>query len=32
MDLTTAKTNLKAQHLYKATGWTRDEVFFAYNR
>lgn len=32
MDLTTAKTNLKAQRLYEATGWTRDEVFFAYNR
>lgn len=32
MDLTTAKSNLKAQRLYEATGWTRDEVFFAYNR
>lgn len=30
MDLTTAKTNLKAQALYEAIGWKRDEVFFAY--
>lgn len=30
LDLTTAKTNLKAQALYEAMGWKRDEVFFAY--
>lgn len=32
MNLTTAKTNLKAQRLYEATDWRQDEVFFAYNR
>lgn len=32
MDLTTAKTNLRAQSLYEALGWVRDEVFYAYNR
>jgi ribosomal protein S18 acetylase RimI-like enzyme len=32
MDLTTAKTNLKAQALYESLGWLRDEVFFAYTR
>lgn len=32
MDLTTAKTNLRAQALYESLGWVRDEVFFAYNR
>lgn len=32
MDLTTAKTNLRAQGLYEALGWVRDEVFYAYNR
>jgi ribosomal protein S18 acetylase RimI-like enzyme len=31
MDLTTAKTNLKAQALYESLGWQRDEVFFAYH-
>jgi ribosomal protein S18 acetylase RimI-like enzyme len=31
MDLTTAKTNVKAQSLYRALGWTRDEVFEAYS-
>jgi ribosomal protein S18 acetylase RimI-like enzyme len=30
MDLTTAKTNLKAQALYESMGWRRDEVFFTY--
>ncbi len=30
MDLTTAKTNLKAQSLYESMGWVRDEVFFTY--
>ena len=32
MDLTTAKTNLRAQALYESLGWVRDEVFFAYNK
>ena len=32
MDLTTARTNLKAQSLYESLGWVRDEVFFAYSR
>ncbi|QTN30544.1 GNAT family N-acetyltransferase [Rhodoferax sp. AJA081-3] len=32
MDLTTAKTNLPAQSLYAALGWTRDEVFYAYSK
>lgn len=32
MDLTTARTNLKAQSLYGSLGWVRDEVFLAYNR
>lgn len=31
MDLTTAKTNLKAQALYESLGWQRDEVFLAYH-
>ncbi|WP_321784228.1 GNAT family N-acetyltransferase [Paraburkholderia sp. J94] len=31
MDLTTAKTNLKAQALYESLGWKRDEVFYTYN-
>ncbi len=31
MDLTTAKTNLKAQSLYESLGWRRDEVFYTYN-
>ncbi|HEX7685313.1 MAG TPA: GNAT family N-acetyltransferase [Trinickia sp.] len=30
MDLTTAKTNLKAQSLYESMGWVRDDVFFTY--
>ena len=32
MDLTTAKTNLRAQALYESLGWVRDEVFYAYNK
>lgn len=32
MDLTTAKTNLRAQTLYRSLGWVKDEVFDAYNR
>ena len=31
MDLTTARTNEKAQTLYESMGWRRDEVFLAYN-
>jgi len=31
LDLTTAKTNLKAQALYESQGWQRDEVYFAYS-
>lgn len=32
MDLTTAKTNLRAQTLYRSLGWCKDEVFDAYNK
>jgi len=32
MDLTTAKTNLNAQSLYKSLGWVRDNIFYAYNK
>lgn len=32
MELTTARTNLKAQSLYESLGWARDEVYFAYSR
>jgi GNAT superfamily N-acetyltransferase len=32
MDLTTARTNGKAQYLYESLGWVRDEVFLTYNR
>ena len=32
MDLTTAKTNIKAQSLYESLGWGRDEIFYAYNK
>ena len=32
LDLTTAKTNLSAQSLYKSLGWVRDEVFHAYSK
>jgi ribosomal protein S18 acetylase RimI-like enzyme len=31
MDLTTAKSNVKAQALYESLGWTRDDVFYTYN-
>lgn len=31
MDLTTARDNTRAQALYEACGWQRDEVFIAYN-
>lgn len=32
MDLTTARTNARAQALYESLGWVRDEVYFAYSR
>lgn len=32
LDLTTARTNTRAQRLYESLGWLRDDVFFAYNR
>lgn len=32
MDLTTARTNVKAQSLYASLGWVRDDVFLAYHR
>ncbi len=32
LDLTTAHNNLRAQSLYQAQGWVRDEVFFTYNK
>ncbi len=31
MDLTTAKTNIRAQTLYHSLGWIQDEVFDTYN-
>lgn len=30
LELTTAHTNTKAQHLYESLGWEKDEVFRAY--
>jgi ribosomal protein S18 acetylase RimI-like enzyme len=32
MDLSTAKTNTAAQSLYESLGWTRDELFYVYNK
>ena len=32
LDLSTAKTNLKAQALYESEAWQRDNVFFSYSR
>lgn len=32
MDLSTARTNLRAQALYESLGWVRDELFLTYNR
>lgn len=32
MDLTTARSNLKAQSLYNSLGWVRDDVFLSFNR
>lgn len=31
LDLTTAKTNLKAQSVYESNGWKQDLEFFTYN-
>jgi len=31
MDLTTARSNSRAQALYESCGWQRDEVFLTYN-
>ena len=31
MDLSTARTNAKAQALYESLGWRRDDVYFVYN-
>ena len=32
MDLATAKSNRVAQALYRSTGWSRDEMFYTYNK
>lgn len=32
MDLTTARTNLKAQSLYATLGWVQDDVFLSFSR
>ena len=32
LDLTTAKSNVKAQALYASLGWQQDEVFYAYSK
>ena len=32
LDLTTAKDNLRAQSVYEALDWVRDEVFYTYNK
>ena len=32
LDLTTAKDNLRAQSVYEALDWVRDEVFHTYNK
>ncbi len=31
MDLSTARTNAKAQALYESLGWQRDDVYLVYN-
>ena len=31
LDLTTARTNARAQALYESLGWKRDDVFLSYN-
>lgn len=32
LDLSTAKSNLKAQSLYESLGWVRDDVFYTYHK
>ena len=32
LELTTARTNLRAQALYASQGWVRDEVYFGYSK
>jgi ribosomal protein S18 acetylase RimI-like enzyme len=32
MDLTTARTNTRAQSLYESLDWVRDKVFYAYSK
>jgi len=32
LDLSTARTNHKAQALYESLGWVRDEIFLYYNK
>jgi len=32
MDLTTTRSNVKAQSLHESLGWVRDEEFFACSR
>jgi ribosomal protein S18 acetylase RimI-like enzyme len=32
MDLATARTNKSAQAVYESLGWTRDELFYTYNK
>ena len=32
MDLSTARTNTAAQSVYESLGWTRDELFYVYNK
>ena len=31
LDLTTARSNTRAQALYESEGWRRDDVFLTYN-
>jgi len=32
MDLTTARSNVQAQHLYESLDWVRDEIYLAYSK
>jgi ribosomal protein S18 acetylase RimI-like enzyme len=32
LDLATARTNRSAQSVYESLGWTRDELFYTYNK
>jgi ribosomal protein S18 acetylase RimI-like enzyme len=32
LDLSTARTNARAQALYESLGWERDDLYFTYNR